>query len=51
MSFSNLLLWFQFQNDVLTYAIDDQKKHPKNERIRLSRGNSDYLSFIRRVNS
>ena len=28
MSFSNLLLWFQFQNDVLTCAIDE-KKTPK----------------------
>jgi hypothetical protein len=28
LSFSNLLLWFQFQNDVLTYAIDE-KKTPK----------------------
>ena len=38
MSFSNFLLWFQFQNDVLTCAIDE-KKHPKSSEL-------DYLVEI-----
>ena len=39
MSFSNLLLWFQFQNDVLTYVIDEKKNTQKTSEL-------DYLVEI-----
>jgi hypothetical protein len=39
MSFSNLLLWFQFQNDVLTCAIDEKKNTQKTSEL-------DYLVEI-----